>query len=78
MTFRTNNIIPIGNTVLFLNNSEAEHLHNELAEIINSSELMGLPTVEIPDLLSLTITEARSLLKELKSEEAVDWGRDGF
>lgn len=78
MNFRTNNIIPIGNTVLFLNDSEADDLHDELAETIHSSELVGSPTVEVQDLLSLTLNEARSLLRELKSEKIVNWGRDGF
>ena len=78
MTLRTNNVIAIGNTVLFLSNSEVDDLYAELAETIHSSELMGLPTVDIQDIFSLTIAEARSLLKELKREEAVNWGRDGF
>jgi len=77
MNYRSNRI-PIGNTVLFLNKSEVDDLHNELTETIHSSELVGSPTVEVQDLLSLTITEARSLLRELNEEEFVNWGRDGF
>ena len=71
-------IVPIGNTVLFLNNSEKDALQNELVETIRSVELQGSLTVEIPDLLSLTVTEARTLLRELNGEETVNWKRDGF
>ena len=70
--------IPIGNTILFLSNNEVELLRREVEACCHAADLQGSPNVILPDLLSLTVTEARSLMRELSGEETVNWQRDGF
>ena len=70
--------IPIGNTVLFLSEDEADELREELETCCHAAELQGEGIIEIPDLFLLPVTEARSLVRELSGGETVNWQRDGF
>ena len=68
--------IPIGNTVLFLSEDEADDLREELGTRCHAAELQGEGVIEIPDLLAASAGEARSLIE--RQEPPVNWGRDGF
>ena len=65
--------IPIGNTVLFLLEEEADDLREELRAHCHAAELQGEGIIEIPDLLAASVADARTLI-----EEVVNWQRDGF
>jgi predicted nucleic acid-binding protein len=68
--------IPIGNTVLFLSENEADDLREELETCCHAAELRGEGIIEIPDLLVASVADATSLIGH--HEQAVNWGRNGF
>jgi len=68
--------IPIGNTVLFLSEDEADVLREELETRSHAAELQGQEVIEIPDLLVASVGDAEALIDE--QDEVVNWGRDGF
>ena len=68
--------IPIGNTVLFLSEDEADDLREELGTRCHAAELQGEGIIEIPDLLAVSVGDARTLIGGTK--QTVNWGRDGF
>jgi hypothetical protein len=68
--------IPIGNTVLYLSEDEADDLRDELGTRCHAAELRGDGIIEIPDLLVASVGDARSLIDG--QEPTVNWGRDGF
>jgi hypothetical protein len=67
---------PIGNTVLFLSEDEADDLREELGTRSHAAELQGEGIIEIPDLLAVSVGEARTLTGD--QEPTVNWRRDGF
>jgi hypothetical protein len=69
-------IIPIGNTVLFLSEDEADTLREELETRCHAADLQGEEVIEIPDLLVAAVSEAKALIGD--QEDVVNWGRDGF
>ena len=68
--------IPIGNTVLFLSEDEADDLNEELGTCCHAADLQGEGIIEIPDLLAVSVDDARPLIDY--QEPTVNWGRDGF
>ncbi len=68
--------IPIGNTVLFLSEDEADDLREGLGACCHAAELQGEGIVEIPNLLAVSVDAARTLIDE--QEQTVNWQRDGF
>jgi hypothetical protein len=68
--------IPIGNTVLFLSEDEADDLRAELGTRCHAAELQGEETIEILNLLAMSVGDARSLIDG--QGQTVNWGRDGF
>jgi hypothetical protein len=68
--------IPIGNTVLFLSEDEADDLREELGTRCHAADLQGEGVIEIPDFLVASVDEARSMIDG--QEPTVDWSRDGF
>lgn len=50
--------IPIGNTVLFLTEDEADDLGEELGTRCHAAELQGV--IEIPDLLAVSVDDRES------------------
>jgi len=68
--------IPIGNTVLFLSEDEADTLREELETRCHAADLQGEGIIEIPDLLAAAVGDAKALIED--QEPTVNWGRDGF
>jgi len=68
--------IPIGNTIFFLSEDEADDLRDEIEIRCHAAELQGEGVIEIPDLLAVSVGDARTLIDE--QEQTVNWGRDGF
>jgi hypothetical protein len=68
--------IPIGNTVLFLSENEEGNLREELETRCHAADLQGEGFIEIPNLLTVSIDEVRTLIGD--QEDVVNWGRDGF
>jgi hypothetical protein len=69
-------MITIGNTVLFLSESEADVLREEVGTRCHAAELQGDGIIEIPNLLVASVGDAKALIDD--QEPTVDWGRDGF
>ena len=57
--------VPISNTVLFLSEDEADNLREQLGIHCHAAELQGEGIIRIPDLLAVSVGDARLADRQL-------------